>query len=84
MKKSELRQLIKEEIQSILKEVNGEPFDYEWGKGVSIGGTKPSTLTIYYDKRSNNMSYSYDNTRGTMSDVDLKNLYEFLGEYIKN
>jgi hypothetical protein len=65
-----------------IHEADGEPFDYEWGKGVSVGGITPSSLTFYFDKKLNKLVYRYNNTSGILSSTDLKQLYDFLGQYI--
>jgi hypothetical protein len=68
--------------KKVINEVDGEPFDYEWGKGVSVGGITPSSLTFYFDKKLNKLIYKYDNTSGILSSTDLKQLHDFLSQYI--
>jgi hypothetical protein len=65
-----------------VNEVDGKLFDYNWGKGVKIGGTNPSSLTFFFDKKLNTLVYTYNNTRGILSNTDLKQLHDFLSQYI--
>jgi hypothetical protein len=70
------------EDEEDLDEVDGGPFEYNWGKGVKIGGTNPSSLTFYFDNKLNKLIYTYKNTRGVLSNNDLKQLHDFLSQYI--
>jgi hypothetical protein len=65
-----------------VNEVDGRPFEYNWGKGVKIGGTNPSSLTFYFDNKLNKLIYTYKDTRGVLSNNDLKQLHDFLSQYI--
>jgi hypothetical protein len=62
-------------LVDLLKE---EPFDYEWGEGVTIGGDAPSDLRFYLDKERNKIVYSYKNVKGVLQASDKQDLINFL------
>jgi hypothetical protein len=82
IKNTRYESLSEMEDEEDLDEVDGGPFEYNWGKGVKIGGTNPSSLTFYFDNKLNKLIYTYKNTRGVLSNNDLKQLHDFLSQYI--
>jgi hypothetical protein len=60
-------------------------FDYEWGRGVYIGGSL--SFKIYLDKKTNKIIYQYpgkgwgSDVEGVMSNEDIDDLIELLQKY---
>lgn len=68
-------------MQELAGVINESTFDYEWGRGVSIGGDAPSDLRFYLDKKLNKIVYSYKGVQGILKDEDKKNLMDFLKQF---